>query len=276
MNDLMQILRIGEFEPILKACVDQGEGLNDALDGGAGWGATATEMLPYISGSVYAFEPFPGNHRFFENLDPRINLHKQALAAQNGTSLFHVRQSVSNQDSWGQKGLSGYSSVGKIVKQKRSEDDFHVDSVRGDDVIPSSAKVDFIKLDLQKGEYAAMLGMERLFSTCKLAWIEFMGDENILKFLYNRNFVIFDTAYVFVGEVRTDLENDFDIVKKSSNSQDIPTNVAFRKAGWMNFHQKFLDERQSNTFVQTDLLAVHPDFFPRFNRMIAKQSANGF
>ena len=264
MNDLMQFLQVDSFEKVLNACTQHGETFQDAIDGGAGWGQTASDMCKYIRGNVHAFEPFPGNHRFFANADSRILLHKKALGAQKSESLFHVSHTVSEEDAWGKKGLSGYSSMGKIVKELQSQDDFYVECVRGDDEIPEDAQIDFIKLDLQSGEYPAMRGMGRIFANCKIAWIEFMGDSNILRFLYENNFVVYDTSYVFMGKMRPNIEDDFNITIKAQNSVGLETHKGFRRTGWLNYQQKFAEERQRNTFVQTDFLAVHRNFFPRF------------
>jgi len=71
---------VGGFQVLLDAYRKTGHELDSALDGGAGSGATAKSMLRYLSGDVYAFEPFPGNHRFFADADPRIHLIPRALA----------------------------------------------------------------------------------------------------------------------------------------------------------------------------------------------------
>ena len=103
------------FGPLLKAYRTAGISLDSAIDGGAGSGNTAEAMLPHLDGFVYAFEPFPGNHRFFEGCDERIKLISHALAERHKTMSFRVASVVGEDSDWGRRGMQGYSSLGRLV-----------------------------------------------------------------------------------------------------------------------------------------------------------------
>src|SRR5688572_17318635 len=146
MNELLSARRVSSFEPILAAYKKAGIELRSSIDGGAGAGYTATQIIGNTSGAVYAFEPFPGNHRFFGKLDPRIKLIPKALYHENSRMSFRVSSVVSAESEWGRRGMTGYSSLGYLVNE-RKDDDLQVECVRADKVIKEP--IDFVKLDLQ-------------------------------------------------------------------------------------------------------------------------------
>jgi len=177
MNDLMSVKKVSSFSRLLAAYGKVNGGNRfDAIDGGAGAGTTAREMLQHLGPAqkVYAFEPFPGNHRFFKPAETRILLHKQALAAGPGQMCFRVPSTVAAESAWGQQGLAGYSSVGYLVPGAAPrEGDLNVDCVAAQDVVTDHASIGFIKLDLQGGELGALQGMAQLLSGVQFMWVEF-------------------------------------------------------------------------------------------------------
>ena len=170
---------MSSFAAVLAAYRKAGIPLENAIDGGAGAGHTAKQMLPHLDGMVFAFEPFPGNHRFFEGCDPRIVLIRKALADANGSMPFRVGSVVSADSEWGRKGMEGYSSVGMLVEEPQP-DDLTVEAVRGDEAIPTGTRIDFVKLDLQGGELDALKGMTGLLPEIPLLWVEYEGQPGLL------------------------------------------------------------------------------------------------
>lgn len=160
MNDFLSFKKINTFEQLL-AAYRKAFGKNDfdALDGGGGSCVTAKQMANHLElgSKIYVFEPFPGNHRFFNPSETQITLMRSALAAENGSMAFRVSSVVDENSTWGKKGMAGYSSVGYLVTGQPTESDILVECVRADDVIPETANIGFIKLDLQGGEFELLL-----------------------------------------------------------------------------------------------------------------------
>ena len=91
MNDLITLKRVKSFNTLLSAYAKVNGGNRfDAIDGGAGSGSTARQMIRHLAPGqrVHAFEPFPGNHRFFKPEETGIVLHPYALAAQPREKTF--------------------------------------------------------------------------------------------------------------------------------------------------------------------------------------------
>lgn len=137
MNELMSLMRVSSFERLLAAYRVPPEGnVFDAIDGGAGFGSASRQILKHLAGGsvVYAFEPFPGNHRFFKAEDNRIELIPKALAEADKVMTFRVPSAVAEESVWGKRGLAGYSSVGHIVAgSPTTNKDIEVDCVRADE-----------------------------------------------------------------------------------------------------------------------------------------------
>ena len=86
-SSLLSQYGIHSFGQIISARKEIIGPLHVSIDGGAGWGDTANIIAASSDkdGLIYAFEPFPGNHRFFEKCDPRIKLIKKAIGDSHGT-----------------------------------------------------------------------------------------------------------------------------------------------------------------------------------------------
>jgi FkbM family methyltransferase len=263
--------RVDGFSSILEALSQRGFSFRDFIDGGAGAGHTAAAMLKhgFDTSVCYAFEPFPGNHRFFDGLDPRIQLVRGALGNYDGTGALLVPSVVESSSAWGERGMSGYSSVGYLAKRgfiKRTllrmlgrfprEEPVRV--MRGDDAVPESANVDFIKLDLQGGELDALQGMERLVADATVLWVEYSGDAPVLEFLLGRGFSLFDTPYLFNGSPN-DLAPEFEVSREISLSTGEAAFSAIRVTSWSDYESEFARLQRDNQLVQTDIAAVKAD-----------------
>ena len=260
MNEMMATKQISSFETLLGAYHEAGVEIEFALDGGAGAGHTAQRMLDHLrGGTVYAFEPFPGNHRFFEGRDARIVLFKNALAAKSKTMTFRVPGVVSADSAWGQGAMEGYSSLGYLVDDSDDEPahtDIEVDCVRADEVIAS--RIDFVKLDLQGGELAALRGMTGFLSEVMCMWIEFTGQPELMDYLANEGFILFDTEFFFWGEPTPRARELFDV-----SGEGVPlstgqtTWTGFKKSRWKNFEVEFHTLKQEIRLGWTDLVCIN-------------------
>lgn len=178
----MSAKRVTSFARLLDAYAISGNRLRNAVDGGAGSGTTAEEMIKHLTAEsvVYAFEPFPGNHRFFGNCHERVVLRKQALAETHRSVVFNVPAVVGEDSEWGRRGMVGYSSGGRISLPGRAGLNFEVEAVAADDAIPNPDEIDFVKLDLEGGEVNALKGMPRILANAKFLWCEFKGQPELL------------------------------------------------------------------------------------------------
>ena len=271
MNDLLSGIKVSGFEIILRACKSGGMKITSAVDGGAGWGGTSNSIAAEIDkkGKVFAFEPFPGNHDFFETCDSKIKLIKKALSDKNKKSTLSVPSTVDSDSNWAHGEMMGYSSVGflsngffanikRIFKSILKKGSYiSVDAVRGDDEIDSVESIDFIKLDLQGGELNALRGMSRLLLDVKMLWVEFSGDMQVHKLLNDSNFLIFDSEYLFPGEYPKEAEQYFEFSRYSKLSTGEKVWWGYRKKSYTNFSKEFKLHQEKFGMIQTDFLCVN-------------------
>lgn len=264
VGDLLSERRIDGFTELLAAYRAAGHDLQSAVDGGAGAGTTANAMLPHLTGDVYAFEPFVGNHRFFEDLDPRIHLIPRALGNRPGAQSFRVSSVVTPDSAWGQQGLTGYSSAGRLVSEEQAGD-YTVECVRGDDEIDEDIRVDFIKLDLQGGELHALRGMPRLLSAARFLYVEYIGSGGLFDFLVDNGFALLDTEYMFKGEPGDAVRAHFEVSRTDITlSSGVTAWTGFRRAAWDSYATEFQRLRKDFGLVHTDLVCVKKDRLDEF------------
>lgn len=276
MYDLMSVLKVSSFEQLLLAYEkDSGGKLDfDAIDGGAGIGSTSRQIQKHLAPSrtVYAFEPFPGNHKFFKEEERQIILVKKALAEAEKKMTFRVPSVVSEDSVWGKQGYSGYSSVGYLATGGlQAATDLEVDCVSADNEIPENSNVGFIKLDLQGGEFNALRGMKRLLKTVKLMWVEFTNQPGLLDLLNDEGFIVFDTEYFLMGNKTDAALMDFWVSKEdvtlSTGSQAW---FGFRKNSWHNYSESFEKAKIDHNLVQTDLVCINELYFADFLKALHK------
>ncbi|MEL6642883.1 MAG: FkbM family methyltransferase [Pseudomonadota bacterium] len=224
-----------------------------AIDGGAGYGGTAREMLDAGAAHVHAFEPFEGNHKFFET-DDRITLHKAALGAHNGRGSFKVPQTV-KEGTVGWEDKVGYSSAGALESdtiktwnpfdKRRS----HVEVVRADDVVDHA---DFIKLDLQGGEPDALAGMPRLLAGASVLWVELIAKTEVVPIIRAAGFQTYTTALLLNADHTVD---GVEVIDEIPSSAGVPYLVAWKAEPWVDFEAEFA-AMKGRGLIQTDILAL--------------------
>lgn len=300
VNNILSKNKITDFVQVLKVIKDKIGPLNVSIDGGAGFGETAKNICKYtkLNGLIYAFEPFQGNHRFFRNLDSRIKLIDKALYNENVIKEFTIPGLVSKKDKWAEKGMLGYSSLGYIegsnllkkfikrikvqikhfirTKSKINMQTFFVDCIKLDNFLKEEY-IDFIKLDLQGGEYLALKGMSKYLSKTKFLWIEYSGDYRILKFLQKNKFILFDTNYMCLGTNDEEL-NNLGLQKISSVilSTSKEAKIAIRNQEKNKFsYNKWLLSARKKGIIQTDLLAINTSLIENHKELIDLICING-
>ncbi len=272
MDSLLSIKGLNSFSALLTAYTRSGVAFSNFIDGGAGMGGTARAMSRFLpeTGKVYAFEPFSGNWRFFKQEEPGIVLHKEALSDQSGPRYFHVPSVVAEDSAWGRRGLVGYSSVGYLVNEKQSPDDVTVQCVRADAVIHPEGPIDFVKLDLQGGELAAIKGMSAFLETVKIMWVEYSGQEGLIEYLYDQGFILFDTEYMFIGLKAERLMKQFRVSKDDVILSTGATSwFGARTRPWRHFEEEFKDCGRRYGLIQTDLVCVNQRHLQDFMRSCA-------
>ncbi len=266
INDLLSVKAVASFEELMQCYNNANINLHHVIDGGAGSGSTSKKILSLIDNSCYcyAFEPFEGNHRFFPEDESRLILIKKALADKTGEIFFRVPGVVSEQSAWGKRGMAGYSSGGHIVNQPKAND-HKVGCVRADDAVPDTNRIGFVKLDLQGGELNALKGMPRILNECFFMWIEFLGQKELIDFLIQQEFIIYDTEYLFYGEPSETNQQIFEVSRSGYEmSNGRKAWFGFRKKSWNNFVDEFKIYKHDMNLVQTDLVCVNKKYIDEF------------
>lgn len=294
VSSLLSRIGIESFGPVLSARTEILGPINASIDGGAGWGDTAKTIASFTAegGVIHAFEPFPGNHRFFENCDDRIHLLKAAVSDKAGRGQFFVSHVVGENDAWAEKNLIGYSSVGQLAGKMQALGHLkrkiraifdnnsrvtpphyvNVPVTRIDQAVAES-HFDFAKFDLQGGEYRALRGMGKLLANTDMLWIEFSNQPHLLEYLLERDFLLFDTNYLCHVARAADL-GDFGLqpMHRVSLSTSQEALIARRVSDCIDYPKWFAHAKRKGGIIQTDLLAINPKFSSIFMLMLGKLS----
>jgi FkbM family methyltransferase len=242
------------------------------VDVGAAAGVFTKMMLSMNPGSrSISFEPYPGNFSFFERTvgaDPRVTLRRAAVSNREGEVSFFVASVVQGAEP-GWEDYKGYSSLGFIVGEQppRTGATIQVPAVRLDTEIKEHVR--FCKIDVQGGETAVLEGADALIRTqgVDMFYIEFGGEDSILDFLQERDYVFFDHLYLLVATRKQPDPADWRIeapVKLSTGKE------AF--SGWPRSAPRPTREycawlrEQSKQIggVWTDMVCVHRSYLPAF------------
>lgn len=272
VSNLLGRTKVKGFGDLLKRCerIDTSEKIY--IDGGAGLGETASSILdatPNNTGSIFAFEPNPDNTVQFRINHSRVSLCQEALSDFNGEAEFTV-SSKTRADRDNPFLKSGSSYVGKLsdpaTDSDQSGERYKVNVRRLDTAMAAHGidKVDFVKLDLQGGEYGALCGMGSLLKTVNWMWIEFSNQPGVLDLLHQHGFVLFDTEYLFVGEPSDLIQELFEVSRQGQNSIGKQVFFGHRKHVWRDFERGFDFARKKRRMIQTDLVAIRPDYLPVF------------
>lgn len=242
------------------------------VDGGAGLGETAEQIIRSCirpKKKLLAFEPNPANTAAFINrYSDKISLIPEALGACAGISSFQIT-STTIEDSSNPFRVPGTSYVGKLAVDSSDNNitTIMVPVVRLIDKLKefNFSKIDFLKLDLQGGELDALIGLDNMLSDTKIIWLEFTGQPELLKFIYDAGFVAFDTDYLFVGDPNDLIKDLFRITSQGVNTIGKKIFFGQRRHLWDDYEKVFDFMKRRRRLIQTDLVLVNNSYLEMFN-----------
>lgn len=267
--------RISEFEDLLMKIHKSKNPLTSFLDGGAHLGGTSIRMVNRggPSSKCFSFEPYPPNIQLFKYKDdPRIHLYPFALGSNPGISRFfaHHKETTSiSRDKSDKRPPVGSSVVGRLLTGEEYAVSNYIDVsvVRADDVISEDEKIEFIKLDLQGGEYDALLGMPRIISTAYLVYVEFCQHrESILALMDDAGYRPADTQYFFTGKLsdcNVDFLEYFEDPMQARATTGLEYITAWRRYDWDNYSSAFNFCKAKFNMFMTNMLFVHKAYEQR-------------
>lgn len=235
------------------------------VDAGAAAGNYTRLALNRCAGShALAFEPFPGNWPFIEKTLAPLNarLVKAALSDRPGEMEFAVPSVAKAEGMWSE--YSGYSSAGFIVNdgnRARAKNVIQVPVTTIDEHVREPVR--FFKIDVQGGEMGVLGGASDAFARgIEILFIEFDGEREILTFLNERDYVVFDHRYLLVEHKKQPDMSDWAIEKSLTLSSGHPAHYAWPKAlshDFEGFCALFSEQAQKIGAVYTDIVAVRRD-----------------
>lgn len=200
------------------------------LDIGAniGYYTTFLSSLVGVNGAVFAFEPEKNNFRLLSkciknNKILNTKIYNSAASDVDGVGNLYVSKINS-----GDNRLESFTQIHKKLK---------VSKVKLDNLIENYKSIDFIKIDIQGGEYKALLGMKSILQSSKNLIILIELDTQmiklsnvkvsiLIKFLKN----YFDYTYV-IKDKKICIENN--IIDYLDNKNYKYENIIFSKKNLM-------------------------------------------
>lgn len=136
---------------IMKKNIEPG---NNCIDIGCHKGEILNLILKYSpQGNHYAFEPIPYLYKDLKtNFGSRVQVLPYALSDTNGTTNFQLV-----------KNAPAYSGI-KIRKYDIADpeiEEIEVEMKRLDDIIPQDTAIDFMKIDVEGGEFSVLKGAKK-------------------------------------------------------------------------------------------------------------------
>ncbi len=235
------------------------------VDVGAGFGHYADLALQFSPAShALCFEPFSGNWPFLEKRlagHSNVRILHQAVAEAPGQASFYVGATAKAEGYWAE--YSGYSSAGYIVPPGKTLDPNRTTTVPVTTIDENVAeRVLFMKIDVQGGELNVLKGAAKTFDRgVDLTFIEFGGEREVLQFLLDRNYQIYDHEYLLIPRAG---EPDLSFWEVTGGGQLSSGHSAYRAwpretpADPGEFCSMFRAERLKVGGIFTDIVAVRP------------------
>ncbi len=163
----LQALAKGEFKndtfEIQKALIKQQAPV--IFDIGANTGSITAKYLKYFPNcDVYSFEPFPDSYRHLESRFTNFgNVHcsQKAVASTVGSKIFYVNKNADT-NSLLRPQKTGLRSDEQVANMTA----INVESIVLDEfcVVENIKHIDILKMDIQGGEYDALVGLDAMLS----------------------------------------------------------------------------------------------------------------
>lgn len=241
------------------------------VDVGAASGGTVRLMKQYsVNATVDAFEPFPGNFRFLEQEIAKhdgIILHKVAVSATEGSRSLAVPGVVEGHEP-GWEDRVGYSSGSHLVSDASAKNHITVECVSLNTAV--KRRISFLKIDVQGTELDVLQSADRHFEedNVDLCFVEFSGNDDILRYFENFGFYCFATPILFdtrEGVASRLVGVNVIEIKRLSNGciGEYAWDHSAPVAGSL-FSEHIRNLRKIYGRVQTDLIFVAPRFYPSF------------
>ncbi len=131
-------------------CIDVGCHEGEILE-------TILKLAP--QGQHFSFEPIPSYYnKLIKKYDNNTTIYPYALSSANGSSKFNVV-----------KNAPAYSGIKKRRYDIKNPDieEINVELRRLDDLIPKDVKIDFVKIDVEGGEFDVLKGGKNLLKSSK-------------------------------------------------------------------------------------------------------------
>ncbi len=235
------------------------------VDVGAGFGHYTDLALQYSPSShALCFEPFSGNWPFLEKRlagQTNVRILHQAVAEAPGQASFYVGATAKAEGYWAE--YSGYSSAGYIVPPGKTLDPNRTRTVPVTTIDENVAeRVLFLKIDVQGGELNVLKGAAKTFDRgVDLTFIEFGGEREVLQFLLDRDYQIYDHAYLLIPTVKAPDLSSWDVIWEGKLSSGQPAYRAWPRATPADpkgFCAMFRAERPKVGAIYTDIVAIRP------------------
>jgi len=157
VKDIGGRLKDGELELLVRE-IRPG---TTVVDIGANVGFMTTLMAKLVgpSGKVIAFEPGPMSFTLLQantmiNGYKNVVLEKKAVSSKTGMETLYICPTGESDNQ--------VSAAGDMTFKDEVREAVPIETVRLDDYFPGDAKIDFLKMDIQGGEYVALQGMQDL------------------------------------------------------------------------------------------------------------------
>ncbi|CAN5134375.1 hypothetical protein BH10PSE7_BH10PSE7_41510 [soil metagenome] len=211
---------VGQFDPGL------------IVDVGAAVGHVTSHLL-YRSPKSHAiaFEPFPGNWPHLEKTfaGKPATIVRSAVADVPGEMQFALGPLAKSEGVWAE--YEGYGPGGYIASKTEVLGEgktINVPVTTLDDSV--SERILFLKIDVQGGELNVLRGAEKCFLRgIDLLYVEFGGEKDILDFLFDRDYLIFDHKYTLMAAVGNPDYSFWDTVSDFKLSTGYPARYAWPK-----------------------------------------------
>lgn len=279
ISNLLQIKKISP-DDLYKMLDNFESSLN--LDVGGFVGNEAIKLSCNNKHRVISFEPFKNNIPFFvkntKDFD-NITLINKAVGKSSGKGYLGGATEIvdSKKNNWSDAYVGG-SAVGSL----NSRSGIPVETCRISDVVQEHVLM--MKIDIQGGEYNCLLGCEELIDNhgIDMMVIEFTGNLNIINFLHEKGYVLFDSEYVQWGA-----KNDTSEFK----NKNVTAEKVYRLSNGLHGRKIFYENRPSElrhylSFLcsftggkkdflgqQTDLFCVHNSFMEQVKKILNNDSA---